>query len=184
MTLEVQPELPEFAAVRDALAKHLHTTQAAAASYLCGLRATQFERLHTAVREAPSEEHQRALVRIAMAEISAEIAVETAREAAAAVRRLPPEYSVTGSTARLVEQTETHADLASALVTSVRMELAAMDAAEQRANEARAKADAEQQRAAAAQSNTAPASAKDGTPGQDAPAAAGEAGSATEDTDV
>ncbi len=70
--MQVQPELPEFAAARDLVAQVRATTQAAAAAYLCSLTATQFERLANVALAAVAEDVRALLARVALAENLAE----------------------------------------------------------------------------------------------------------------
>ncbi len=72
MQMQIQPERPEFAVTRDAVAQVRSITQAAAASYLCTLTATQFERLVSAATAEISADVRPLLLRLAIAENLAE----------------------------------------------------------------------------------------------------------------
>jgi hypothetical protein len=97
MQLQVQPELPAFAATRDAVAKVRATTQAAAASYLCTLTATQFERLAIAATAEVADDVRTLLVRLALAENLAEQAAAAPPDEA---QQLAGEVSELAGTAR------------------------------------------------------------------------------------
>lgn len=93
---QIQPELPEFAPTRDALAKLLATTQAAAAAYLCTLSATQFERVVRAATAEVAEDVRGLLMRLALAENLAEHAVASP----AVAQQLADRVAVLASEAR------------------------------------------------------------------------------------
>lgn len=111
-TPEVNSQSIEFAAVRSAVAALLSVTQAAAGQELVKLRATQFERLVSALQSGRNEDQQRALLRIALAENCAETARATAHEAASAIGRLSVDHDVANRALELVAETETQATAA------------------------------------------------------------------------
>lgn len=131
---------PEFATARSAVAATLGITEAAAGDGLKTFSATQIQRVVNATA-AKSEEHQHALVKVALAQNLAEQATATAHQAEMAVARLAVEHSVEGAAADLISQTQDLAEAASSHATSAAAAVEKLDQDEQAASETKVATD-------------------------------------------
>jgi len=131
--LEIDIQSKDFDLARDAVAEVRGITAAAAAKFLCLLRATQFERLVNASKQAVAD-RRCALVQIALAQTLAEMAQAAAHRALTSLSQLAAGHDVAGATTEFIGQAEDLANQSLDLATKAANSAALADDSTQNAS--------------------------------------------------